>query len=815
MDKLSDVSPVLKGADTNLSTYSNWVKSFYEKFLTSLQSQPDLSDHSPRLTPLTGALSALLSTMHDHKHFSAAVSRKLADLQTQLVTLTPSAFSQASPLLNVVRAGVQAFHGELAKQYVSRYSGETFGAELVEKDKLTPYGTKLSKLFLSVVSTLRSSLASLRRGSRNLSGQQATAFSDLARLVADQGYDVCDSTTEQNGEVKRHLTGKGIQMYLVGNDYNHVYHTDNNVRRPLENMYIYLNDYYKIGHIATSSSKRRPCSIYEMLCWLSGLPCNDVYEDLWRDAVSELFVDPKNQPTENGDIPVTVVSEQPLQAYPHPIECNEAQRAVKRLCSRAYDVLTEIIGYGDAYTIYAVDLCNNSLNLHYPTDAASCLELLLDILRRLLPVFRFLHSQCKLGTKHFGWSNCLYGKDILNGKSHCDKHPDDKQTDCLPRSPLQAYLSDTLTGHLPHHVTSIGCKSVCSNCPKGLPGQPCLTPLGFRGFSGSTKPGKHLSKVLTNFFDKLDVTPIFGLMTKPPSTLPEHFQFALSLSNMLKNDGSRTNDVKTAFDTSAREESIDLYKEPDKLTTALRNAYGSHGSSGHSKFTEVDLSTLSVSTPCTFASSDKLHCAPYLKSLCEDSYTYLAEKHSELYFSWALYLPLALYDCLKSLLDSFGNISCRDWGCSRCTHGTKCSRGKHGIENCQCRGIVECRGVSSTFYSYGFTFGDSTKLHGDTSKSYCHHFHIQLKNVLQSTHFTALFKECDNYMWMIRQPFIWLNVALWSLSLFYLICVMVGRLDVLHIRSHLRSPSSHRITAQSLLAAAQVGRLAKISYLQP
>ncbi|CDR71440.1 hypothetical protein, conserved, partial [Babesia bigemina] len=546
-------------SNVSLEIFSNKAKEFFTKFFNDFKDQPDLSDLSPdRLTPLTDALSALLSTMHTQRHFHADVSLRLAELQAALATLTPSGFAEASPLLNVVRAGVTAFHGELAKQYVSRYSGETFGAELVEKDKLTPYGTKLSKLFLSVVSTLRSSLASLRRGSRNLSGQQATAFSDLARLVADQGYDVCDSTTEQNGEVKRHLTGKGIQMYLVGNDYNHVYHTDNNVRRPLENMYIYLNDYYKIGHIATSSSKRRPCSIYEMLCWLSGLPCNDVYEDLWRDAVSELFVDPKNQPTENGDIPVTVVSEQPPRRPPLKIECNEAQIAVKRLCSRAYDVLTEIIGYGDAYTIYAVDLCNNSLNLHYPTDAASCLELLLDILRRLLPVFRFLHSQCKLGTKHFGWSNCLYGKDILNGKSHCDKHPDDKQTDCLPRSPLQAYLSDTLTGHLPHHVTSIGCKSVCSNCPKGLPGQPCLTPLGFRGFSGSTKPGKHLSKVLTNFFDKLDVTPIFGLMTKPPSTLPEHFQFALSLSNMLKNDGSRTNDVKTAFDTSAREESIDL-----------------------------------------------------------------------------------------------------------------------------------------------------------------------------------------------------------------------------------------------------------------
>ncbi|CDR71702.1 hypothetical protein, conserved [Babesia bigemina] len=129
--------------------------------------------------------------------------------------------------------------------------------------------------------------------------------------------------------------------------------------------------------------------------------------------------------------------------------------------------------------------------------------------------------------------------------------------------------------------------------------------------------------------------------------------------------------------------------------------------------------------------------------------------------------------------------------------------------------MVPCQGVSGTLYPFRFCFGNAATLNNEASAKKCSDFCSQLDKVLKSEYFVKLFKECDIFIWTIREPFTYLVLALWSLSLFYLICVMVGRLDVLHIRSHLRSPSSHRITAQSLLAAAQVGRLAKISYLQP
>ncbi|CDR71615.1 hypothetical protein, conserved [Babesia bigemina] len=392
-------------------------------------------------------------------------------------------------------------------------------------------------------------------------------------------------------------------------------------------------------------------------------------------------------------------------------------------------------------------------------------------------------------------------------------------TACLDHRFNRTYLIRS-PGHLPHNLTAMGCKSVCSNCPKSLPGQPCLTPLGFRGFSGSTKPGKELCKVLTKFLDNSNINSLICLMTKPPSTLPEHFQFALTLGNMLhKGKSSGGNGVSAAFRTSIENASIRLYENPLELTDALSDAYGNTQADHRHTSREpkhAPLSSLSMNQSCMLPKTDNIFCGPYLQSLCHDSYYSLAEKHCNLYLSWAIYLPWQFWNYLKTLYDSFCGISCQDWGCSGCLRGDKCKTGKHGTDyNCRCWSVVKCRGVQSTFYSYGFTFGDAKTLLDENELRYCHDFCKQLENILNSQFFKDLLQKCDEFIFTIRAPFLWMTVALWSLSLFYLICVMVGRLDVLHIRSHLRIPSSHRITAQSLLAAAQVGRLAKISYLQP
>ncbi|CDR71483.1 hypothetical protein, conserved, partial [Babesia bigemina] len=210
-------------------------------------------------------------------------------------------------------------------------------------------------------------------------------------------------------------------------------------------------------------------------------------------------------------------------------------------------------------------------------------------------------------------------------------------------------------------------------------------------------------------------------------------------------------------------------------------------------------------------------CGPYLQSWSGDSYSLLAPKHAGLYLSWATYFPWTFHDYLKSLFTEYQQIFCRDWGCRRCQRGDGCRPGHHGsFDNpCQCNSLVSCKGVSATLYKCGFAFGDAAALNEKTNARTCTKFGVLLKRVMDSKYFVALFKQCDELLFKIRAPFIWLNVALWLLSVLYLIHIMVIRLDLLHIKSHLHSPSSHRIAAQSLLAAARVNKLNRVFYLQP
>ncbi|CDR71474.1 hypothetical protein, conserved [Babesia bigemina] len=58
----------------------------------------------------------------------------------------------------------------------------------------------------------------------------------------------------------------------------------------------------------------------------------------------------------------------------------------------------------------------------------------------------------------------------------------------------------------------------------------------------------------------------------------------------------------------------------------------------------------------------------------------------------------------------------------------------------------------------------------------------------------------DNFLYGIREPFIFTLVALWSLAFLIFANTMVYRLDILHIRSHLiRTKASHRLDVKALL----------------
>ncbi|CDR71985.1 hypothetical protein, conserved [Babesia bigemina] len=817
----------------------------FRRLFLNLANQEDFIPDKQKIMPWQSAFVTLLDGLKASEYFDPKFHSNLEILKLKVNEFDPHVFGEGNAplILNALRDGLTPMITELDRAYISVYDTETWDAY---------YQKNYARIFFTVITTLFHDLTHLiDRCQFSWFSKEINSITLLGSLLNKCGYEVATNDKECNGELRnssgmqgQHIIRNLAKVIGGANDNEHLQQcrddkesedaqdkkqlpkTKFNVKDILACLARHLEKYNDLRHSVAPRKASSPCSVYEMLIWLTGLPYTRVHSDMVSVTISALFEDRKKHRTEIADgIELTAVATQAmsLNAYPTSIRYENVTSAITQICTSSYDILTTVLGTGDAATHYASQYCDNTFNLHYPSDAAACLDMFLDILRRVLPPLRFLHSQCTLEAKYAGWSHCQYGKEIPTTKSHCNERPADKATcqannkvNCQPTSPLMSCLNDCLPGQLPHQLASIGCNYKCMTCPAtSKVGMPCLTPFGFRAFSGSTKTGKHLCEMLGKFLSIADLTSLLCLLPKPPSSLPEHYQFAVSLVRRW-NETGKVATIKDAFVKSINGQTIHLHDAPNDFTDALCNAYGdartNHKANNPENHT-ADISSLSMRTSC----SDKNHCAPYLQSLYQDTYYYFAEQHANLYLSWAIYLPWTLHRYLKALLAAFQQIICKDWGCGRCMHPDSCKPGSHGSYKspCQCKSIVTCKGVSATLYQYGFTFADAPVLYTFNTRKKCHNFVQQLQKVIESSYFSDLFKHCDNFLFTIRQPFIWTTVALWSLSLFYLICVMVGRLDVLHIRSHLRTPSSHKITAQSLLAAAQVGRLAKISYLQP
>ncbi|CDR97485.1 homolog of Uncharacterized protein PF11_0207, P.falciparum [Babesia bigemina] len=790
----------------------------------------DVYGYHGQLITIYDTFNELMAHIHRTHRYDHILPGMLDKVDAALSSLKPDGFAKpSSPVIDGLIAGLTHFIGEMRRVYISAYDSETFGGELVknpqrEKSELTKEGRNVAKTFLTLLATLFHDLDRLRGECRSLSKQKINQSTDLGRTMRGLGYSV--SVDKQDGELQNKETVLGENVYkrilwpikeADGNEHLERCESRDHVRNDKFHLLDILNcicshveEYNQVSHCATFAAKRQPCSVFEMLIWFAGLPYNNAYAELKSDGFTDLLDNPAKPLTDDDDIIVYDMDSFYIDACPRKFTYKNIRTVLHHICTKSYDILCAIGGHGDADTIYGSDYCNNSFGMKYPQSGGDCLQMFLDVLRRILPPLRYLFKRCGVKADQFGWSDCLYGRDVATGKSQCNEHSSDKPK-CQPTSPLMSYLNDCLPGHLPHQVSAIGCKAECKTCPTSKPGMPCLTPLGFRGFSGSTRKGWDLYEILSYFFGTNLISSLLCVVTIPPSTLPEHFGFALSLVNKWHESGTHL--IKDAFHLSTLSRSIGLYDQTATLTDALRNAYGST-QNGHPN-REVKCADLSSLSTSTASAEQTAYTAPYLHSLCYDAYYYVAKKHVNAYLSWALYLPWDLHKYLENLHDALKHIFCRDWGCSTCLLADKCKKGEHGIIEgaCKCSSVVSCRGVMPTLYKYGFVFEDAKSL--TASEKTCFAFIQQVQNVIRSTYFTELFDRCDEFLFVIRAPFLWMTVALWSLSLFYLICVMVGRLDVLHIRSHLRTPSSHKITAQSLLAAAQVGRLAKISYLQP
>ncbi|CDR71859.1 hypothetical protein, conserved [Babesia bigemina] len=871
MSKMRNKFAILTSPSKDLQTCANKVKNFYDSFFTSLKSQSDLSPD--RLTPLSSALSVLLSTMHSQRHFSAAVSRKLAELQTQLDTLTPTAFSQASPLLNVLKAGVQAFHGELAKQYVSRYSGMEVG-EMVREDKITAYGTKLSKVFLTSLSTLCDDLNPLKKYSVTTWRQERiNKDTPIGYFLASRGFEVNSETGKQTGKLrdKPGMLGFHIFKFLDksrGSDNEHLKKckeegnehdekvTTAATKSPfgvvgiLNCLFRHLHQYYTACHLRHIDRPKSPSSVYQMLVWLTGLPHNRVFPKVSVSDIADLFEKPDAEAGDsNPDGPLVLQTDpDTLPAYPQTIAASTLTTTIHRVCVAAEDILTSILGHGHADGIYAVDFNTNPDGFSYPTAPGACLDMLCDVLNRLYQQLFFLYGQCSNEEPSVSWRDCWYGNQVGGSAWNCNtmQCPDqkgnqihkqkcnqkcDQTAQCGIKSPLQSFLEDGLPGFLPHSFTKPGCKLTCTlSNHRGIP---CRTPMGFADISVTAshrQTGEYLKKVLEGFCgsESAPLTKLCAQLTcllqKPPQTLGDIFAFYYGYMEKWANDFYGNSPKKNLYTRDAFREAVNdaYFGEPYEHLDPITLVSSSKHTEKHSK-----------GNLCSIANCESGSVAPcglYVKSMTQDITKYYSAEHKANHLSWIVYITETFCDLLKKLYDDCckkcgpGGSKCHVKSCAEQCEIKYSDDKKHSLENKShqhdCKSIINCRDTHPTLYKYGFTFGKTWALNGSRNearaKRTCRDFCEALKKMLaEGSVLITLRGHIDDFLWAIRFNFSITVLALWLLSLLYLLHIFIIRLDLLHIKSHLHSPSSHRIAAQSLLAAARVNKLNRVFYLQP
>ncbi|CDR71882.1 hypothetical protein, conserved [Babesia bigemina] len=790
---------------------------------------------------------------------------------------------------NLWLSGLSNFAQQLGHAYVNRYSGKHFnGGLIVTKtitddtkqppnspktiEELTPEGRNCAKVCLTIVEILVNDFEKLFTATGGNKKMQINLDEGnrLGVFFRAKGYDVAEGASTQDGELQNSsdMTGEKIRElcdYTItvrnSGEYDpktqQLQAIDRGVTtfdRWIRYLYVYLSNYRTVCHLKHIAKPRTPTTINQMLHWVNGLPYTTVYNELTVQGFGELFEKQEEEEPVEGEIVIKTDDDDTLEAYPEDITAEKMRDTLTDVCRFTDRVLVCILGHGHAEGRYACDFSTNPDGLLYPSNASACLDMLVDILKRLYEQFYFLFIQCSREKDNVSWRDCWYGRHVggsdwrCNEKQcinqmvnqsadqkanqscgqTCDRHPS-----CGLKSPLQSFLEDGLPGFLPHSIKKPGCKLDCTvSNHRGLP---CKTPMGFGDISltaSRASRGERMMKLLDMFCGQQTspLTKLCGyfncLLQMPPQTLGDMFAFYHNLlvdwNGAAKGLIDGPKHKKSAFFSAVTSANFGIeYPELDVSTLFFTSNHTGNGGNG-------DLLCL---LSCGSASLTTT-CGRYLQPFGMNTWTVFSEKHADKYLSWIVYITETFYYLLEQLLKEC---------CRNCTSSQSRCNGKVCPKTCQvkytseetksqsvstihhtkdCKSIAYCPFTRPTLCKYGFVFkslsnmsgtsGDSTKR---TCKDLCH----ALQNVLlkgkvlgEFTHVTI-----PEFLWNIRSKFFWLNVALWLLSFLYLIHIMVIRLDLLHIKSHLHSPSSHRIAAQSLLAAARVGRLSKISYLQP
>ncbi|GBE59975.1 hypothetical protein, conserved [Babesia ovata] len=282
----------------------DYVKYQMEEYVKK-QSPLETSDAIDKLVRVKQKLDKTLEGLTTSNHFDYTFKTNVDALNGALNYFAPSKFGgPCTVLLDVVKEGVQALAGQLGKAYVNTYSGLNFTESLLadkndsaspthgtdaNQKTLTDYGEHCSKACLTILNTIYHDISKLKYRCENywktekISETNGDKDNPLGLFLQRCGFVIAKKQDSKDGESQciTSVTGGQIHKKLVSSS---VSATSSSNSRPvigtIEDIFTYLTTYNKIGHIASFAAKRHPCSVNEMLCWLTGLPHNGAFSEL-------------------------------------------------------------------------------------------------------------------------------------------------------------------------------------------------------------------------------------------------------------------------------------------------------------------------------------------------------------------------------------------------------------------------------------------------------------------------------------------------------------------------------------------------------
>ncbi|CDR97309.1 hypothetical protein BBBOND_0312120 [Babesia bigemina] len=482
-----------------------------------------------------------------------------------------------------------------------------------------------------------------------------------------------------------------------------------------------------------------PRNVREMLTWLAGLR-NEKHHGTLRQCINKAFSGLYSDPSQLA-----------LFINHAKIRPGDVFDILQLTAMFAGSVLNSIAPNWRA-SVPSRTVQPKSSDQSYEPDCCALLCQLRDYVYACCHQLQFLKSQCNRGKSHGGWQNCQYGRDL--------KTP----------SPLQAFLTDAYDSKFKTHLFD-----PCNLCLKSR------IKMGFKrgDLPNTSQQGSVISTILSPSCGGDDLLLTLSsylncITRRTPRTTGELVSFFHHLGNSLHDMYS---DTLLPLGTALAKSHADcpdwdhLGRHGLQAVSGIRGSeplnFISKNNSSHDKDHPRTLSTL------VSCGSDPDNCHPRMSPITYRAYAMYSHTFANTYLSWAVYLPDRLWESLQTLHYELN---------------------KH--DSSKCTSLYLCSTALPLLYTHGFTPPEGTL----QLPLKCSDVIVKLQEIVNGGPIATLLTAMDNFLYGIREPFIFTLVALWSTALLVLANTMLYHLDVLHIRSHLiRTKASHLIDVKALL----------------